>query len=243
MLGVAQSFSLRRMPWGYAEACGEKPHFRVARGWRIALTGSMAADSRQQSISTLRYWHGRLPHWEVEGGRYFVTVRCGDSLPQEAVARIEEIQASIAQTPPASPQFATYQRQLFRTLEKYLDAGLGACPLRSESAAAAVVAVLTEAPAHGAAVPHFTIMSNHWHALIVPETAAFELRKFMQWLKGASARRVNQSEVRTGSLWQREWFDRWIRDESEWERTVEYIRLNPVKARLVKEWTAHPFTR
>jgi hypothetical protein len=34
-----------------------------------------------------------------------------------------------------------------------------------------------------------------------------------------------------------------MRDESEWERTVEYIRRNPVKAGIVREWAEHPFTR
>ena len=31
---------------------------------------------------------GRLPHWEVEGGTYFVTIRLGDSLPQSLLESI-----------------------------------------------------------------------------------------------------------------------------------------------------------
>jgi len=44
-------------------------------------------------------------------------------------------------------------------------------------------------------------------------------------------------------VWQREWFDRWIRDEAEWEKCVAYIRNNPVKAGLARTWVEHPWTK
>lgn len=37
-----------------------------------------------------------------------------------------------------------------------------------------------------------------------------------------------------GPVWQREYYDRFIRDENHYEKVVEYIRENPVKAGLVE---------
>jgi hypothetical protein len=65
----------------------------------------------------------------VEGARYFVTVRCADSLPLEAVRRLKELTAALNSSEPHSIQFAALQRESFRTAEKYLDAGYGSCPL------------------------------------------------------------------------------------------------------------------
>ena len=36
-----------------------------------------------------------------------------------------------------------------------------------------------------------------------------------------------------GPVWHREYWDRYIRDRGHFEKTVEYIHLNPVKAGLV----------
>ena len=37
---------------------------------------------------------------------------------------------------------------------------------------------------------------------------------------------------RSGSLWQRDYFDRLVRDEAHFANCVRYIRRNPEKARL-----------
>jgi putative DNA methylase len=47
---------------------------------------------------------------------------------------------------------------------------------------------------------------------------------------------ANRVLGRTGSFWQREYFDRLIRDENELERAVEYVVNNPAHAGL-KDWT------
>jgi hypothetical protein len=44
-----------------------------------------------------------------------------------------------------------------------------------------------------------------------------------------------------GRFWQREWFDHWSRSDDEDERTVVYIRNNPVKAGLVKSYQDWPY--
>jgi REP element-mobilizing transposase RayT len=80
------------------------------------------------------------------------------------------------------------------------------------------------------------VMPNHIHFLAQSktETETQSLREVIRNFKGRTARLANQTISRKGKFWQRDWFDRWMRDESEIARTTKYIRHNPVKAGLVK---------
>lgn len=192
----------------------------------------------------IRFTRRNLPHLEVEGGRYFVTVRCADSLPMDVVSRLQAVRQSLEAVGPRSDEFAAMQRRYFQTLEKYLPSGLGACPLRDPAAAQAVIAEFELLAEWQVDVPHFSIMPNHWHALLVPQSGcAHTLSGIMKRIKGRSAKRIRRCCGGEGGVWQREWFDRWVRDESEWQRLVDYIRNNPVKAGLVRTWRDHPWTR
>jgi len=94
------------------------------------------------------------------------------------------------------------------------------------------------------AVPHFTIMPNHWHALLVPDPSSpHALSTIMKRIKGRTAKRLRALLGGSGPVWQREWFDRWMRSDAEWEKSVAYIRNNPVKAALVGSWSEHPWTK
>lgn len=193
---------------------------------------------------TIKFTRRHLPHWEVEAAEYFVTVRCADSLPGDATERIVELHRHLACIPPRSIEFASLQRQLFRTLEKYLDAGHGVCPLRHSACARIVLEEFSALAECGASVSHFTIMPNHWHALIAPlGNCQHSLSQIMKRLKGRSARRIRQAIGGRGAVWQREWFDRWLRNPQERARVVDYIRGNPVRAGLADDWASHPWTR
>ena len=104
----------------------------------------------------------------------------------------------------------------------------------------------------------FSIMSNHIHVVFRPNISAVNLReekiagrpkfvseektlaRIMQSLKGMTARRANQFLKRTGSFWETESFDHFVRDEAEFGRVVRYTLNNPVKAKLVKNWREWP---
>ncbi len=62
------------------------------------------------------------------------------------------------------------------------------------------------------------------------------LSSIMQSLKGWTARECNRALGRKGQFWQHESFDHIVRKPGEWERTVNYVVNNPVKAGLVEEW-------
>ena len=193
-------------------------------------------------VTTIRFTRRKLPHWEVARGRYFVTVRCAGSLPREVTSRLDEIAQAMALVEPRSPGFAALQRESFLTLEKYLDhAPTG---LLVGDAAQLLADEFAHVTALGFAVPHFTILPNHWHALLVSTAdAPCELSKVMKHVKGRSGRSIRKRLGGAGPIWQRKWFDHWVRDEAEWHRIVDYIQANPVKARIVSNWEDHPWTK
>lgn len=193
---------------------------------------------------TIRFHYRHLPHWEVEHGRYFVTVRCADSPPAEAVARLGEIADTLRKAAPASAQFAALQRATFRTLEKYLDQGSGSCPLKRSDVATALRDEFDALSEWEVGVPHFTIMPNYWHAMIVPPADnRRQLAAILKRIKGRSGRHIRTLIGGRGPIWQAEWFDRWMRNDAEWEKCVAYIRNNPVKAGLAPTWQEHPWTK
>ncbi|HVT73965.1 MAG TPA: transposase [Lacunisphaera sp.] len=157
--------------------------------------------------------------------------------------RLQEIHLTLQKIIPKSSQFYALQRQHFLTMEKYLDAGSGSCLLRNRSAAELVVRELTGLSEWLADVPHYSIMPNHWHAILVPQPGCqHSLTEMMKRVKGRSGRSLRQMDHTQGPIWQREWFDRWLRDDSEYDKTVRYIHENPVKAGLVSRWEDHPWT-
>jgi ribosomal protein L16/L10AE len=51
-------------------------------------------------------------------------------------------------------------------------------------------------------------------------------------LETSYPREINKLLARSGSLWQRDYFDRLVRDKKHFGTCVRYIRRNPKKARL-----------
>jgi len=70
-------------------------------------------------------------------------------------------------------------------------------------------------------------MSNHVHLLVTP---LVDVSKAMHSLKRYTAHEANRTLGRTGQFWQRESYDRLVRDNSEFDRIKHYIENNPVKA-------------
>ncbi|MBI1764445.1 MAG: hypothetical protein HYR56_23725 [Acidobacteria bacterium] len=68
------------------------------------------------------------------------------------------------------------------------------------------------------------------------------LASIMHSIKRYSAREANLLLGRTGAFWQEESYDRYSRNHEEWQRTIRYVLNNPVKAGLVKEWQAWPWS-
>jgi len=74
-------------------------------------------------------------------------------------------------------------------------------------------------------------MPNHVHAVVV-QNADWALEKLLRSWKSFTSRKINSLLDRDGSLWQRDYFDRLVRDEKHLANCVRYIRRNPERARL-----------
>jgi REP-associated tyrosine transposase len=89
------------------------------------------------------------------------------------------------------------------------------------------------------------IMPEHVHLLLTPladlQGWPFPLRDILKRIKGASARNVNQLQGTEGPVWQEESFDHVLRSNESFEKTLEYIRQNPVRRGLVGTPEQYPW--
>ncbi len=74
----------------------------------------------------------------------------------------------------------------------------------------------------------YAVMDDHVHALVTPFTQ-WRLEAVVNSWKSYSARRIQHGRGIRGPLWQREYYDRIIRDEREFLEKAQYILDNPFK--------------
>src|SRR5437870_1809264 len=92
---------------------------------------------------------------------------------------------------------------------------------------------------NGAAIISSVVMPSHVHALVV-QNADWPLEKLLRSWKSFTSRKINSVPGRKGSLWQRDYFDRLVRDEKHFANCVRYIRTNPERAHLqIGEYTLY----
>lgn len=98
-----------------------------------------------------------------------------------------------------------------------------------------VVERLLSCRCQGAYLLHeFAVMPNHLHLLLTPGKTT-SLEKAMQLIKGGSSHAIHQTRGHKMQIWQPGFHDWTVRDGKDYQAKVEYIRMNPVEARLV-EW-------
>ncbi len=115
--------------------------------------------------------------------------------------------------------------------ERTLDQGLGYCPLKIEEQGRIMREHLQAHHAELYDLHAWVVMPNHVHALLTP-LEDVKLATIMKRLKGATSRFINQARGVSGTLWQGEYFDRYMRNEEHMEKVAHYIHWNPVKAGL-----------
>jgi REP element-mobilizing transposase RayT len=76
-------------------------------------------------------------------------------------------------------------------------------------------------------------MPNHVHVLVRPFVEKEDsLERILHSWKRFTARQINENFMRNGPLWQKESFDRIVRDEEHLYRCIQYIGSNAKKAGL-----------
>ena len=78
------------------------------------------------------------------------------------------------------------------------------------------------------------VMPNHAHTLFTPK-ASFMMSKIVHSWKSFTANECNKILRRTGRFWERDPFDRYIRNEQHYRNAIAYIENNPVKAGLCEK--------
>jgi putative transposase len=83
------------------------------------------------------------------------------------------------------------------------------------------------------------VMPDHLH-MIVRLGSVESLSEFVKSMKTQTARMINDLLERTGSLWQKGYYDRAVREESALNAMVRHIRENPVRAGLTLTADEYP---
>lgn len=175
-----------------------------------------------------------LPHWEQSRATYFVTFRLADSLPQEKLDRwSRERDAWLAAnpTPRTSVQEREYHERFSIALERWLDQGAGSCLLKAPGLAQVVSEALLHFHSERCLQHSFVVMPNHVHALFTP-LGDWQLAQLLHSWKSFTAHAIQKHLGQSGEVWQRDYFDRIIRDRAHFHNCVRYIRKNPLKAKL-----------
>ena len=174
-----------------------------------------------------KYWHSRgyLPHCDTPGLIQAVTFRLADSLPAEVVNRLREESGHARKNPDG--------------IETLLDAGHGACWLKQPAIADILEEALLHGDGQGYRLLAWCVMPNHVHVLIDTQEG-IPLHDVLHSWKSFTAKAINRRLSRTGTVWMRDYFDRYIRDDRHLATVMAYIHANPVKAGLVDHEEAWP---
>ena len=199
--------------------------------------GVPPASSFQGFTGITKKGRGYLPHWEREGATYFVTFRLADSIPADAQKRIDTERRNITSTaeqlerPLTESEREKLDRLYSGTVDELLNAGHGACYMRDSRCAEIVADALQHFNEERYRLYAWCVMPNHVHVVFRP-FPSHELHEIMHSWKSFTAKQCNAVLERTGEFWQRESFDRIVRDPSEFEKRVRYTLENPVVAGL-----------
>jgi len=178
----------------------------------------------------------RLPHWEKDEGLYFVTFRLADSLPRQVIERMMERHRILRAAKENGAHLLPHQKTLIAEfssakIEEYFDRGIGAWHLRDPRIANLVANTLRLRHGRRYRLVAWCIMPNHVH-VVLRLFPGQELAAVMCCWKSFTARMANRILQRSGAFWQREYYDRLIRNGDEFERAVRYVVTNPERAGL-----------
>jgi len=87
----------------------------------------------------------------------------------------------------------------------------------------------------------FVLMPDHFHLLLTPAEGV-TLERALQLIKGGFSHRVGKEISRTLAIWQRGYIDHRIRDGADYTHHRDYIRTNPLRARLAESPEEYRFS-
>ena len=193
-------------------------------------------------VATIKFIKGNLPHWLVADRTYFITIRLNGSLPRSVVDElIAERQILIDAECDDEQEWLKLHRAQFLKIDGILDTAhesTGYSLTQPEVATSILKSFkwLTAVDV-GWQIHAATIMSTHIHIVMSNSAGrSGELINDLEKFKRFTGREANKTLKRTGRFWARESFDHWCRTAEKTEAAIMYVRENPVKAGLVKQW-------
>jgi len=161
-----------------------------------------------------RGWHSRgyLPHYDSYDIHQHVVFRLQDAVPPNE-----------------------------KEGDHILDRHHGSCFMRDPRCARIVAETLMHHDPEHYILKAWCVMPNHVHALLATN-AAHDLSTIVRTWKTFTAKRINELFGRTGSVWSPDYFDRYIRDQRQYDNAKRYIEMNPVAAGLRDKPDAWPFS-
>ncbi|WP_104418485.1 transposase [Neolewinella xylanilytica] len=214
------------------------------------------------------FYKSRLPHYTPIGGTFFVTFRIHNALPLSVMQalqweyqrEIERIRKTSLGAQARRALIAKARYAYFKQYDDRLDNRKSDRCFFSDPALCASLADhlhtfdddLYELKAYCIMPNHAHLLlslgnqlADHHHFLLDEDelVSSYQpLHRIMQRVKGASARFLNQELGRTGTFWQKDSYDHYVRNAKAYENILYYILRNPEKAGLVGDWRNYRFT-
>jgi len=199
----------------------------------MPLYGDDAAIPMVEGLMKRQGW--RLPHWTAERAIYHAVFRLADSLPTEVLKGFRAERELLLQ----QPVLATDDRKrldylVSNRVEEYLDAGHGKCWLNRRELAEVVTESIKHSEGKTYSLHAWCVMPNHVHVVFEP-SMGHQLPKILHTWKSFTAHEINALLGLKGPVWQAESYDHIVRNALSYQRVVEYVIQNPVKAHL-RDW-------
>ncbi len=202
------------------------------------------------------FFRRNLPHWQPEGGTFFVTYRLAGSLPRNVIDELKKERQrliSLTKEPEYSEQEwnLRIEKRMFAIWDQYLDKSNSIKWLSDPHIADIVRENLYYHAGKRYTLWAYVLMPNHVHVLLTPHLLSEiqidkksrlkrgALSSILHNLRGNTAYKANKILGQTGRFWQDEAYDHLVRDNNELQGIIGYIENNPVKAGLTKkpeEW-------
>jgi REP-associated tyrosine transposase len=92
-----------------------------------------------------------------------------------------------------------------------------------------------QGPEHGAWVGAYVLMPDHFHAFVAIDDETLGLSAWTKSLKNSISKTLRQDGI-APPHWQKTFFDHLLRSVDSYTEKWHYVRENPVRAGLVRQW-------
>jgi REP element-mobilizing transposase RayT len=192
-------------------------------------------------MPTPERYRRKLPHIQNRNAVLFITFRLKGTLPKHLMQELSgKLKQSILNNAGDKLKIQQSEEEYYESIESVLDeSAFGSDYLKEPELTQIVIDSFHYLDGKDFKLICFCIMSNHIHFI------AYNFQKpvyrIMDSLKRHTSRQINLKLGKTGPFWQREYFDRVVRDRNDLQKKINYVLNNPVKIKLEKNWKDWPF--